>query len=150
MIWGLFKRWLGRADKAGPVGGMGSGNVTSPGTRPDAIPVEIQYEWCGGNCPVQAEGHLNGYYFYFRGRGEGWHIEVGIPKGHVGWYGVAAWEYEETYHGPSKDAGWMGEDEAKAFIEQAARRWAADEGWKASDALAAEIAAEYRARGELD
>lgn len=148
MVRGVFKRWLGRAGKAGPIG------RTPPETKDAAdggtVPVVIEYESCGGNCPVQAEGHLNGYYFYFRGRGESWHLEVGIPKGHVGWYGVAAWEYEEDYDGPSEDAGWMGIDEAKAFIEQAARQWAADEGWKASDALAAEIAAEYRARGELD
>lgn len=114
------------------------------------LPMTIEYEWCGGNCPVQAEGHINGYYFYFRARGEGWGIELGLPKGHVGWYGVAAWEYEEEYHGSEKDAGWMGEDEAKVFIEKSARLWHMDEGWKACDALAAEILEEYRQRGELD
>lgn len=114
------------------------------------VPVSIDYEWCGGNCPVQAEGTFNGYYFYFRARGEGWTLEVGIPKGHVGWYGITAWEYEEKYGGPEQDAGWMSEDEARIFVEKAARLWHADEGWKASEILAAEVKEEYRQRGELD
>lgn len=114
------------------------------------LPVEIVYDMIGGNCPVQAEGQINGYYFYFRARGEGWHMELGLPKGHVGWYGVAAWEYEEDYHGPEKDAGWIGLNEAKTFIEKAARLWHMDKGWEACDKLAAEIREEYRERGEID
>ena len=32
----------------------------------------LMIDWCGGNCPVQAEGKINGKPFYFRARGECW------------------------------------------------------------------------------
>lgn len=117
------------------------------------LPVDIEYEWCGGNCPVQAEGTINGYSFYFRARGDGWGLEVGAPKNHPGWYdmpGCDAWYYEEDYFGPERDAGWMGEDEAKVFVEKAARLWHEDKGWIACDAAAEQTAKEYRERGDLN
>lgn len=74
----------------------------------------------GGNCPVQAEGDINGEPFYFRARGSRWSMEIGGNPVH----GAAEWEYGESY-GAWPDAGWMTEDEARAFIAKAAALWAA-------------------------
>mgnify|MGYP001570443230 CR=1 FL=1 len=38
--------------------------------------MEIIYKSLGGNCPVQAEGTINGHGFYFRSRGEYWYLYV--------------------------------------------------------------------------
>lgn len=165
MVWDFLKRWFGRADEAPKTSAAKSQNEHAAPAASSSeeewapareismegpVPVDIVYEMCGGNCPVQADGTFNGYYFYFRGRGEGWTMEVGIPKGNLGWDGISAWDYEEKYEGPKEDAGWMSEDEARVFVEKAARLWHADEGWKACDALDAEVQEEYRQRAELE
>ena len=78
----------------------------------------------GGNCPVQAEGTIDGAPFYFRARGEWWSIEIGggfvledpdkgIPRD--GFY------MEEEWGGGPYDAGWMEPEEAKSIICRAAR-----------------------------
>lgn len=70
----------------------------------------------GGNCPVQAEGTIGGQPFYFRARGEHWSFGVGAdPVGEPDWY------HEEEYPGGKYAAGWMSEDEARAFIDKAAQ-----------------------------
>lgn len=165
MVWDLLKRWFGSAETAPKTSAAKSQSEQTVPAAPSSeedwapareismvgpCPVDIVYDMCGGNCPVQAEGTINGYTFDFRARGEGWTMEVGIPKGNLGWYGVSAWDYEEKYDGPERDAGWMTVDEAKVLVEKAARLWHADEGWDACDALDAEIREEYRQRGELD
>jgi hypothetical protein len=72
----------------------------------------------GGNCPVQAEGTIDGSEFYFRARGERWSIGIGSePVGDPEWY------YEEPYGSEPFAAGWMTVEEASAFIEQAADRY---------------------------
>lgn len=86
----------------------------------------------GGNCPVQAEGTIDGVPFYFRARGDQWSMgigddPVGIPHPseireeppYVAspdeWYCLCSW-------GKWPDAGWMSESEARRLIE-----WCAEE-----------------------
>lgn len=70
----------------------------------------------GGNCPVQAEGTIDGQPFYFRARGEHWAFHVGADDP----VGDPEWTYAEEYPGGRYAAGWMSEDEARAFINRAA------------------------------
>lgn len=75
----------------------------------------------GGNCPVQAEGTVDGVPFYFRARGQHWAIYIGsdaLSLGHL------AWHYTEPYQPENQfAAGWMEEDEARAFIDKAVALW---------------------------
>lgn len=84
-----------------------AGDVSTTGTC-------LSVDYLGGNCPVQAEGVVDGRPFYFKARGRRWYLEVG---------GIAAaepeWRYEEPYGTGPYDAGWMTEDEARAFLEKA-------------------------------
>lgn len=75
----------------------------------------------GGNCPVQAEGTIDGEPFYFRARGQRWSIGIGgdtVMK--------PDWYYEQPYGEQQFDAGWMSVDEARAFIVGAARAFHQD------------------------
>ena len=72
-------------------------------------------DWLGGNCPVQAEGKVDGQEFYFRARGSRWSFSVGGSDVIVS----PDWFYEEPYGLGPFDAGWMTEDEARAFIDKA-------------------------------
>ena len=76
----------------------------------------IEIDEIGGNCPVQAEGRIDGEPFYFRARGARWSIGIG------GQDPVCApeWSHEEPYGDGPFDAGWMSDEEARAFIEKAA------------------------------
>jgi hypothetical protein len=74
----------------------------------------IRIDYIGGNCPVQAEGRINGHKFYFRARGEHWSIGVGGDP-----IMNPAWSYEEPYGDEPFAAGWMTEDEARTFIDKA-------------------------------
>lgn len=67
----------------------------------------------GGNCPVQAEGLIDGFGFHFRARGARWSVEV-----YNG--GNDPWITTQKYSDEPYAAGWMTEDEARAFIEKAA------------------------------
>jgi hypothetical protein len=77
---------------------------------------EIKIDLIGGNCPVQADGTINGVEFYFRARGSRWSIGIG---GDV--VGAPNWYYGEPYGDGPYDAGWMTEGEARAFIDKAAK-----------------------------
>lgn len=81
---------------------------------------EIIIDMLGGNCPVQAEGTVNGVSFYFRARGERWSMEIGEGAGDRD----VAWEYTEHYGETPYAAGWMEPNEARAFIEKAAKMYA--------------------------
>ena len=81
----------------------------------------------GGNCPVQVEGTIRSrrrgaqkWAFYFRARGNRWSFQVGDDP-----ISAPDWEYEEEYK-PDEPyaAGWMTEQEARAFLMQAANQWA--------------------------
>ena len=82
-------------------------------------PTSIIIDMISGNCPVQAEGMIDGAPFYFRARGEHWSIGIG---GDV--VAEPDWYYEEEYPGGAFAAGWMSAAEARAFIAQAAERYA--------------------------
>lgn len=73
----------------------------------------------GGNCPVQAEGTVNGKPFYFRARGEHWSMRIGGADV----IGDPEWRHEQEY-GPWPEAGWMEWSEAEAFLRAAAQRYA--------------------------
>lgn len=74
-----------------------------------------------GNCPVQAEGRINGIEFYFRARGNHWTIGIG---GDV--TGNPDWFYKEEYGDKPFAAGWMTESEARMFIEKACKEYVKD------------------------
>lgn len=78
---------------------------------------DILIKWLGGNCPVQAEGTINGEPFYFRARGEHWSLEITDAEGKL------VWEYDEDYPHGQYSAGWMTEDDAKTFIALAASKY---------------------------
>ncbi len=82
-------------------------------------PPEIEIAWLGGNCPVQAEGQINGKEFYFRARYNSWSLRIGGSDVVMN----PEWSHEEDYGYSPFAAGWMTEDEARAFIAQAARKY---------------------------
>lgn len=73
----------------------------------------------GGQCPVEAEGTVDGEHFYFRSRGARWSLGIG---GEI--YGDPIWQYSEAY-GTWPDAGWITEDQARRFIALGAAKWRA-------------------------
>ena len=69
-----------------------------------------------GECPVQGEGTIDGVEFYFRARHNRWSLTIGdwsLPNGE--------WFYAESYGSIPHEAGYMTEDEARAFIQKAAK-----------------------------
>jgi hypothetical protein len=96
----------------------------------------IHIDWIGGNCPVQAEGTINGAVFYFRARGKVWSIDIATDAGGVD--SPTAWSHRERYSDPDAKgrfdsdpddqdpyaAGWMSPDEARDFIAKAAELFA--------------------------
>lgn len=83
--------------------------------------LRVQIDWLGGNCPVQAEGNINGHPFYFRARGHAWTLEI-TP------YIGDPWTYIEAYGTEPFAAGWMDESEANDLIFRAAHKWLSERG----------------------
>jgi len=81
--------------------------------RPD-----VALFWVGGNCPVQAEGQIQGRAFDFRARGQRWTVSVTGTAG-----GAGPWSFEAPYGGATFDAGWMETQEAIGFIADALGIW---------------------------
>lgn len=79
----------------------------------------INITFLGGNCPVQAEGFVNGVPFYFRARHEHWSFGAGIDP-------VEGDEFyiQQRYDGGQADAGWMSDEEARSAIEASAKLYA--------------------------
>ncbi len=86
----------------------------------------ISIDTIGGNCPVQAEGQIDGFVFYFRARGRAWSVEI-----YDG--GDEPWVTTQFYSDEPYAAGWMSEDEARAFIETAARWFRSERGAATAD-----------------
>lgn len=78
-----------------------------PRTFPPVIVLNDLY----GNCPVQAEGIINGLPFYFRARWDRWTLGIGGDP-----IMAPVWSCEED----CPDAGWMEDEEAIAHITTAA------------------------------
>jgi hypothetical protein len=83
--------------------------------------MELIIETIGGFCPVQAEGTVDGKPFYFRARGSHWAINIGGEDLIL----QPDWRYEEDY-GMWPEAGWMTEEEARAFIQKAVALYEAE------------------------
>jgi hypothetical protein len=73
----------------------------------------------GGNCPVQAEGTVDGVPFYFRARGDEWRMNIGGEKLIL----EPDWTYCEPYGDEPFAAGWMDVTEALDFIDKAVAHW---------------------------
>lgn len=82
---------------------------------------DIQIDTIGGQCPVEAEGTINGTPFYFRARGQHWELRIGAKP-----LAADAWSYRQKYGTEPYDAGWMTEDEARKFIVEAAKSFHTD------------------------
>ena len=86
-------------------------------TLDKAASPEIVIKYIGGNCPVQAEGTIDGREFYFRARGEHWSLGIGGDP-----VSKPDWEYEERY-GDWPSAGWMTPEEAESLLRMAAAKF---------------------------
>jgi len=75
-----------------------------------------------GNCPVQAEGTIDGVAFYFRARGQHWSIGVGGCDPVC----APAWYREEPWGDGPFSAGWMDVEEARRIIEKCAAEYLAE------------------------
>ncbi len=70
-----------------------------------------------GWTPVQAEGRLDGHYFYFRARGSYWRFELG---GNENWTRSPRWWHEESWPSVTGfEAGYMSDEEAVSCILKA-------------------------------
>ncbi len=93
-----------------------------------------EIEMIGGNCPVQAEGLIDGQPFYFRARGDRWSLSIGSDlEDHscTGVHGLDVvgnpkWFYEEDWGDGPYDAGWMSVETAKEMIEKGAAMFRAE------------------------
>lgn len=82
----------------------------------------------GGACPVQAEGTINGYPFYFRSRHEHWSIRIASdkdkdPYDDDAWYFIEEYPLKEGEEYPTVAAGHATKEECIEFIEKAAKKY---------------------------
>jgi hypothetical protein len=82
-------------------------------------------EWLGGNCPVQAEGSVDGYPFYFRARGDRWCVEIASTKDNPDWFDSDEnlWVWSEEWGDNPFAAGWMPETTALEMIAKGILLW---------------------------
>jgi hypothetical protein len=85
------------------------------------VAADVRIACLGGNCPVQAEGTINGKAFYFRARGTEWTIGIGGDE-----VLFPEWSDGAPYGNGPYDAGWMPEEEARAFILASAEKYDAE------------------------
>lgn len=83
----------------------------------------IEITSLGGNCPVQAEGFIDGQPFYFRARGNRWTMGIGGADTVLS----PDWFHEALYGDAPFAAGWMDDDEARHFIAEAAALYRASQ-----------------------
>jgi len=88
-------------------------------------PVIVFTEEPNGCCPVQAEGTIDGFPFYFRSRWDGWSLCVADKMGGDPLFD-ASWMHEEEYPGGGEcGAGYATKEECVEFISKCAKLWAA-------------------------
>jgi hypothetical protein len=83
-------------------------------------------DWLGGNCPVQAEGTVDGRPFYFRARGQRWSLEVADETGRLDYWhspDSRSWFYQEPWGEGDYAAGWMPESDARDMIDKGVAIW---------------------------
>lgn len=85
------------------------------GEHPTGEDSGIVIDTLGGNCPVQAEGRIDGEPFYFRARGESWSLGIGGDP-----VSAPTWEHCEEWGDSAFAAGWMEEAEAYRMIAKGA------------------------------
>lgn len=78
--------------------------------------VSVRVDMLGGQCPVQAEGVIDGLEFYFRARGEHWNLNIGCDVVVEPFWNMGALYAD----GDPFAAGWMEEQEAIVFLTAAA------------------------------
>ena len=87
-----------------------------------------EIDMIGGNCPVQAEGFIDGQPFYFRARGGSWSLSIGSDfedSSDTGVHGLDVigkpkWFHEEDWGDGPYAAGWMPIEIAEEMIEKGA------------------------------
>ncbi|WP_313200631.1 hypothetical protein [Rhizobium sp.] len=67
-----------------------------------------------GYCPVQAEGEVDGQFFYFRARGSHWRIDIGGNE--TGTKGPKWWHAEEWPGDTGFEAGYLSDEDAIGCI----------------------------------
>lgn len=80
----------------------------------------------GGNCPVQAEGSVDGKRFYFRARGGEWRFHVADDDDLI--FDNPLFYIERDYGEGPYAAGWMPRHEALGFIVQSIAEYRAAQG----------------------
>lgn len=76
-----------------------------------------------GLCPVEGEGSVDGYEFYFRARGQRWTLYVAAVAGEAGDpLDASAWSTGAPWAG----AGYMSESEAWRLIGEGVATWRAE------------------------
>lgn len=100
-------------------------SVALEGVRGHAMNADpvIRIASLGGNCPVQAEGSIDGKPFYFRARGNSWRMNIGGDDPVM----RPDWTYWEEYGDQPYVAGGMPKYEALGFIAKSVGLYAARE-----------------------
>lgn len=81
---------------------------------------DVQIDWVGGHCPVNAEGTVDGKPFFFKARGRHWSMGIGGADPEL----EPDWSMREEWPGGQFDAGWMTEDDARGCIDKAVAAYA--------------------------
>ena len=88
-------------------------------------PVIIFTEEPSGYCPVQAEGTVDGFPFYFRSRYDTWTVYIATNKDSDP-LDEQSWVNHEAYpSGGQFSAGYAPREECVEFISKCAKLWAA-------------------------
>jgi hypothetical protein len=75
-----------------------------------------------GHCPVQIEGTIDTYPFYFRARGEKWTAYIADKPNGIAFCDTS-WTYSEPYGNEPFAAGWMDLDDAQKLLYKALSLW---------------------------
>ena len=98
--------------------------MTNPATTIEATGATL--DWLHGNCPIQAEGIVDGNVFYFRARGSRWEFHVADENAHL--LTKDLFFYSEPWGYGPYDAGWMLYETAAEMIVKAIGLYRAQDG----------------------